>query len=190
MNIAVIGISTGGPAALREYFREMPSLDCCVLLVQHMPWFINESVRRSIAAQTPMDVRLARSGDRLEHGVVYVAPSEVHMGIQNNRRIQLLRGEKVNYVCPSADVTMKSLKKYNGDRFLAVVMTGLGRDGADGAAYLKTLGATVLAQDEASSTIYGMPKATAETGCVDHQGTPSRLRGKTIELFSAIARAT
>jgi two-component system chemotaxis response regulator CheB len=184
MNITAIGVSTGGPGALRELFASLPRLETCVLLVQHMPRFINASVCRSIQALTDMEVVLGDDGVPLAHGRIIVAPSECHMCVLDNRRIRLEHSEKVNYVCPAADKTMMSLRAKRNDHFVGIIMTGLGRDGADGIRHIKTIGGLTLAQDEQTSTIYGMPKAAVETGCVDYEGSPTAMHLKLVELFA------
>jgi two-component system chemotaxis response regulator CheB len=176
MQIIAIAVSTGGPGALREFFHRLGRLDACILLVQHMPRFINQSICRTLDAATAMDVRLAEPDDTLEPGRVLVAPSDVHMGVQDNRRIRLQPGPKVNYVRPAADVMFHSLIARGGDELIAVVMTGLGRDGAAGLAHVKQIGGVTYAQDEATSTIYGMPGSAVATGQVDYEGTPGAIR--------------
>jgi two-component system chemotaxis response regulator CheB len=102
--------------------------------------------------------------------------------------VRLRPGEKVNYVCPAIDVTMQSLQTKPGDTFVGVVLTGLGRDGAEGIRHIKSLGGLTLAQDEATSTIFGMPRAAMETGCVDYEGTPGAIQQKLIDLFAGAGR--
>jgi two-component system chemotaxis response regulator CheB len=186
MNIVVIGISTGGPRALRELFCELPVLNACILLVQHMPRFINHSVCKTVQEGTRMRVSLAEEGRAMQAGEVLLAPSEVHMPVENNRRVRLLNTRKVNYVCPAVDVTMKTLKKNVSDRYVGVVMTGLGRDGADGICHIKQLGGLTLVQNEVTSTIFGMPKAAIATGCVDYEGCPTAIRQKLIDTVGLL----
>lgn len=181
MNITILGISTGGPKTLQHVFRGLPRLNTCLILVQHMPRFINQSVVHTLGAGTDMDVQLADTGTTLRHGTVYVAPSDFHTVLVGNARLRLVDGEKVNYVRPSIDVTMRSLTAAGGPSLLGIVMTGLGRDGAAGLSHMKSLGATALAQDEASSVIFGMPAAAIETGCVDSVLPPSGIRRMLIE---------
>lgn len=190
MNIVVIGISTGGPRALREVFCNLPRLNACVLLVQHMPRFINASVCRTLRDGTSMEVRLAGPGDALQPGRVLLAPSEVHLVVDRNRHIRLVDGPKVNYVCPAIDVTMRSLQPLPGDRFVGVIMTGLGRDGARGLKHMKQeLAALTLIQDEATSTIFGMPASALATGAVDYEGSPAAIRNKLIETLGEVSSA-
>ena len=132
MNIVVLGISTGGPNTLRSMFRGLERLDAAMVLVQHMPKFVNAPLSRSLDELTDMDVVVAQHDQTLQHGWVYVAPSESHTRLRDNRTMQLWHGPKVNFVQPSADVTMQSLQASAIDRLVAVVMTGMGADGAIG----------------------------------------------------------
>ena len=183
MNIVIIGISTGGPKTLRLVFNDLPPLRAAVLLVQHMPRFINDSFCRTLGRGTSMPVELARAHQEIAPGRVLVAPSETHLSLSGNRLVSLSGGEKVNFVCPAVDVTMESLQHRPGDRLVGVVMTGLGRDGANGIAHLKQEGGQTVAQDEASSVIWGMPKAAIDTGCVDHVLSPAMIRRFLVEHF-------
>ncbi len=189
-NLIVIGSSTGGPKILRRLFAGMPPLQAAVVLVQHMPAFVNDSLRRTIAGQTEMDVAIATSGMRLETGRVYVAPSDIHLSLRNNRSILLNQGEKVNFVRPAVDVTMQSIRK-DQSRLFGVILTGMGKDGAEGIRYMKSIGATTFAQDRETSVIYGMPKAAVETGCVDHVHNPEGIRDALIKFVGrGVAAAT
>jgi two-component system chemotaxis response regulator CheB len=181
-HIIVIGASAGGPRILKTIFTSLPKLKASVIVVQHMPKFINDSLRESLASSTQMKVHIAKNGDSLEDGKVYIAPSEVHLKMIGNKTIRLFGGEKVNYVCPSADVAMQSLVMEFGASFTGVVVSGMGRDGADGIAHIKKIGGVTIAQDEKTSSIFGMPKEAIDTGCVDFVLTPDEIRAKLIEL--------
>lgn len=161
---------------LRKFFAGMPLLDGSIVLVQHMPRFINKSVRKTLDGLTEMDVRIACHEERLEHGKIYIAPSEVHLELINNQIIQLINSPKVCYVRPSVDVTMKSVKKKPQDSIIGIIMTGMGRDGKEGICHIKSVGGTTFAQDEKSSVIWGMPKAAISTGCVDNVLSPEGIR--------------
>jgi two-component system chemotaxis response regulator CheB len=180
--IIVIGASAGGPRALKWIFTDLPALNASVIVVQHMPKFINDSLRDSLSSVTAMRVTIARDGDLLENGRVYIAPSEVHLNVEDNRIVRLAPGEKVNYVCPSVDVTMKSLTWDLGVFFAGVVVTGMGKDGAEGMKHIKKLGGATIAQDEKTSSIFGMPKEAIQTGSVDFVLAPDAIREKLIEL--------
>ncbi len=180
-NLIVMGISTGGPKTLRRVFSSLPRLNAALVLVQHMPKFINESVCRTLNSQTEMDVHLVQDKMALAEGNVYLAPSELHTELSNNARLRLVSGPKVCYVCPSVDVTMKSVNPVSG-KLIGVIMTGMGRDGADGIRKLKSIGARTIAQDEQSSIIWGMPSAAIETGTIDEVLNPEQIREKLISL--------
>ncbi|MDD5092895.1 MAG: CheB methylesterase domain-containing protein [Dehalococcoidia bacterium] len=181
-NIIIIGSSSGGPLTLRRVLAKLPVLDASILIVQHMPKFINDTIRESLSRMTDMRVRLAEDRAMLEDGKVFVAPSEVHMEIEDNRRIRLRQSERVNFVCPSIDVTMQSIRHEPGLSTVGVILTGIGRDGAQGISHIKCLGGTTIAQDSRTCVVYGMPKAAVETGNVDFVLTPEEIREKLIEL--------
>ncbi len=171
LNLVLLGISTGGPKTLRKLVPNLGRLNAAVVLVQHMPKFINQSVCKTLAESSEMDVYLARDGQKIQTGGFYVAPSEVHLSLSANNSIQLQGGPKVCFVCPSVDVMMKSVTRSSG-KILGVVMTGMGKDGAEGLAHLKSIGAETIAQDEQSSVIWGMPGAAVEMGVADHVLAP------------------
>ncbi len=185
-NIVVIGASTGGPETLHKLLAELPVLDASILIVQHMPIYVNESVREEISSAANMEVRLAQDGDELQNGLIHLAPSLIHMEIMDNAEIKLVEGEKVNYVCPSIDVTMKSLKPIPSINTIGVLLTGMGEDGAKGISYIKReLGGKTIAQDRLTCVIYGMPRAAAETGDVDFVLPLEKIPGKIIELVNS-----
>lgn len=187
MNLVLIGASTGGPKTLQSLFEFFPRLDAAVILVQHMPRFLNESLRRVLAERTLMDVCLAEKGQTLEHGVVYLAPSEVHLTLENNRRIDLARGEKVNHVCPSIDVAMLSLCPREEDAFVGVILTGMACDGVEGIRHIKQLGGQVFVQNRLTAAVYTLPHAALATGLVDFEGSPKAIREKLVERFGCIS---
>ncbi len=185
-NIVIIGASTGGPEALRKLIAKLPVLDASILIVQHMPIVVNESVREEIATEANMEVRLAQDGDQLQNELIYLAPSLVHMEVVNNLDIKLVEGEKVNFVCPAIDVTMKSLKSSRSINFIGVVLTGTGADGAQGISHIKKgLRGYTIAQDESTCVIYGMPRAATETGDVDFILPLEKIPGRIVRLVNS-----
>jgi two-component system chemotaxis response regulator CheB len=187
-NIVIIGSSAGGPRILKELFKDLPLLKGSIIVVQHMPKFVNESLTGSLDHLTAMSVRLAQNGDKLQSGTVYIAPSEVHLELVNNNEIKLFQGEKINYVCPSVDVTMKSIINEMNIQVIGVVLTGMGRDGADGIGHIKQNQGITIAQDEKSSIIFGMPKEAIQTGKVDWILNPDQIKFKLIELLGTIEK--
>lgn len=185
-NIVIIGSSAGGPRILKRLFTGMPFLNGCILVVQHMPKFVNDSLSGVLDDCTEMKVRIAKDGDKLERGHIYVAPSEIHLELVNNRTIRLCEGEKVNFVCPSVDVTMRSVKKTPGALLIGIILTGMGKDGAEGIRHIKEMEGITIAQDEETSVIFGMPREATETGAVDFVINPDEMREKLVELLGVL----
>jgi len=185
-NIIVIGASAGGPRILKELFAGMPPLNASIVIVQHMPKFVNESLCESLSRCTEMRVSVAQNGEQLERKKVYVAPSEVHLTLVDNQKVWLFNGERVNFACPSIDVAMSSLQKILGIGVVGVILTGMGKDGADGIRHIKKIGGTTIAQDEKTSIIYGMPKEACETGAIDFVLSPKLIMNKLIELVGVV----
>ena len=178
--IVIIGISTGGPKTLRSFFQGMPRIAASILVVRHMPRFVNDSVRQTLEEMTDMDVRIAAEGDVIQPGTVYLAPSEVHMKLVANHTVHLDDSPRVCYVRPAVDVTMQSVQPKAGDSVIGVVMTGMGSDGAQGVRHVRAIGGVTVAQDQATSVVWGMPKAAIDTGCVDHVLSPDAIRQRLV----------
>ncbi len=188
--LILIAVSTGGPVALKQLFTGMPRLDASIVVVQHMPKYINQRVTQKLGTLTDMDVVLAEHNSQLQHGVVYIAPSEIHLELIGNRRIQLKEGPKVCYVCPAADVMMKSVRQKDKHWLAAVVLTGMGVDGTQGLRHIKQIGGATFAQNEESCAIFGMPKSAIATGAVDTIGTPEIIQRKLTTLTGTQSRST
>lgn len=164
----VIATSTGGPAALLNLVPQVPQgLPASVLIVQHMSRPYTSQLAKELAVRSSVTVKEAAEGERLERGVVYVSPGSQNVVISAAGRVVLRPATRVDGECPSANVAMTSVAQHSGSMALGVVLTGMGRDGAAGAEAIKRAGGVVIAQDEASSLVYGMPRAAVETGCVD-----------------------
>ncbi len=185
-NIIIIGVSTGGPKILGRLFSDMPRLNAGVILVQHMPRFINDSLKNTLSMHTDMTLKIAEDSDSIEVGNAYIAPSEIHLELEKNRTIRLCEGEKVNSVRPSIDVAMKSVIKIPKKTIAGVLLTGMGKDGAEGISHIKKIDGITITEDEDSCVIYAMPKAAIATGDVDFIMTPEEIRDKLIELVGVI----
>ncbi|MDD2366462.1 MAG: CheB methylesterase domain-containing protein [Desulfuromonadaceae bacterium] len=184
-NIVVIGVSTGGPIALRRLFSELPLLDAAIVIVLHIPPGMDYKIASGLDSVASMPIALAGDGEYLRSGRVYLAPGGFHLTLEGNSRIILKEGARVNFVLPSADVAMKSLlKPLKKAKIIGVVMTGMGKDGAEGVQYIKSIGGSTIAQDAESSAIYGMPKAAFETGAIDYVLPLNKIGRKIIELLS------
>nr|HEX4315923.1 chemotaxis response regulator protein-glutamate methylesterase [Kofleriaceae bacterium] len=166
--IAVIAVSTGGPAALSEVIPALPAdLRCAVIVVQHMPAHFTAALAERLDAASAVRVREAQPGDRPLPGVVLIAPGDHHLELDDHGMVLLTDGPLVNGCRPAADVTMQAAARVYGRRTVGVVMTGMGRDGTAGALAIKAAEGRVCAQDQLSSVIYGMPKSAQDAGAVD-----------------------
>lgn len=184
-NIVMIGVSTGGPIALKRLFAELPPLDAAFVIVLHIPPGMDYKIARGLGAVASMPVALAEDGEYLRSGQIYLAPGGFHLKLEGNNRIILEEGERVNFVQPSVDVAMKSLlRPLKQRRIIGVIMTGMGKDGAEGIRHIKALGGVTIAQDQESSAIYGMPKAAWETGAVDFMAPPHKIGKQLVELLN------
>jgi two-component system chemotaxis response regulator CheB len=132
---------------------------------------------------TQMKVKIAEHGEFIHSGVVYVAPSGIHMTLTQNLRIHLEGTDKVNFVCPAVDVTMESIKAQSHIKLIGIILTGMGKDGAKGIAYMKSINAITIAQDKETSIIYGMPQEAAQTGKIDYILSTNGIKNKLIELI-------
>lgn len=166
--LVTIGTSTGGPVALQKVLTQLPSnFPAPLLLVQHMPAAFTKAFADRLDKLCRISVREAQDGDSLRPGVALLAPGGKQMMVDGRGMVRILPGdERLNYK-PSVDITFGSAAKAFQDKVLAIVLTGMGADGREGARMLKQAGSSVWAQDEASSVIYGMPMAIAKANLAD-----------------------
>lgn len=184
-NLVVIGVSTGGPIALRQLFSRLPVVNAAFVVVLHISPGMDYKIASGLDAVSAMPVSLARDGEHIRPGQVYLAPGGFHLTLEGNSKIVLQEGPRVNYVQPSADVTMKSLHRpLRKAKLIGVVMTGMGKDGAEGIRHIKSLGGTTFSQDRESSAIYGMPQAALQTGAVDYEFPPHRIADRIVEILT------
>ena len=171
IDVVVIGISTGGPNALREVFKGLSAnLPVPILVVQHMPAGFTTEFAQSLDRVSPLMVKEAADGDLLKPGRVFIAPGDYHLCVIRKRLadvIELSHGEPVNGHRPSADVMFSSALQIYGKRMLAVIMTGMGKDGANGIGDIYHAGGMTIAQDSETSVVYGMPRVAFENGVID-----------------------
>jgi two-component system chemotaxis response regulator CheB len=181
----MIGVSTGGPMALKRLFTDLPPLDAAFVVVLHIPPGMDYKIGKGLNGVASMPVSLAEDGEYLRKGHIYLAPGGFHLKLEGNSRIILEIGARVNFVQPSVDVAMKSLlKPLKRGRIIGVILTGMGKDGAAGIGHVKGIGGITIAQDEDSSAIYGMPKAAVETGQVDFILSPQNIGKKLVALLN------
>jgi two-component system, chemotaxis family, protein-glutamate methylesterase/glutaminase len=165
--VIAIGASTGGTVALRQMVSAFPANMPGTVIVQHMPPVFTRLFAESLDNTSQVEVSEARDGDRIITGRVLVAPGDSHLEVERSGGTYLVRlrdGEKVNGHRPSVDVLFNSVARSVGPNAVAAILTGMGRDGADGMLALRQAGARTFAQDEASSVVFGMPRAAYECG--------------------------
>jgi two-component system chemotaxis response regulator CheB len=164
----VIGASTGGPKALYKVITALPeTIGVPIFVVQHMPTGFTKAFADRLNLNSKLKVVEAMQGDVVSKNVVYIAPGGYHMEIGSNKRINLNTEPTLWGVRPAVDKLFISATRVYGAKLLSVVLTGMGRDGADGTAAIKDNGGITMAEDASTCIIYGMPKAAFETGKVD-----------------------
>ena len=169
--VVAIGTSTGGPPALQKVLPRIPAdFPVGILIVQHMPPTFTKSLADRLNGQSAIHVKEAEEGDRVEPGVALLAPGDRHMIAQGRsgiRRIHLSEKPDDTLHRPSVDVMTLAVAEAYGGKSLGVILTGMGHDGLEGMGKMKQKGATILAQDEASCVVYGMPRSVVEAGLAD-----------------------
>lgn len=165
VRMVAVAASTGGPGALAELFSRLPALRVPVVVVQHMPAGFTQSLARRLSEVGPTSVREAEDGQRPEPGVAYVAPGGKQLDLHDGR--WAVRDPRPGDVLkPCADVTFAAVAEAFSP-VLAVVLTGMGKDGLEGCRRIKRAGGQVIAQNEATCVVYGMPRAVVEAGVAD-----------------------
>jgi len=166
--LLAIASSTGGPVALQAVLTQLPAqFPVPILLVQHMPSAFTKAFAERLNRLCNIGVKEAQNGDIIKPGQAYLAPGGMQMLLERGNRLKVIPGpDNLNYK-PSADVTYATIAKHQEGNTLALVLTGMGADGCDGAKLLNAKGATIWAQDEVSSVVYGMPQAVKRAGLTD-----------------------
>ncbi len=168
IDMVAIGISTGGPNALDVVIPALPTdFPVPVLIVQHMPSIFTRHLAERLSSRSAVSVREATDGEQVQPGAVRIAPGDWHMVVERecgSGKIRLHRGDLENSCRPSADVLFRSVAAVHGSNALAVIMTGMGQDGLDGCRQIRDAGGTILAQDEATSVVWGMPGSVIRAG--------------------------
>jgi two-component system, chemotaxis family, protein-glutamate methylesterase/glutaminase len=166
--LVVIGSSTGGPRALATVVPALPrDGKSAYVIVQHMPAGFTKSLAERLHSTSQLDVREAAAGDRLAVDTALVAPGDHHLRLSASGAVELDEGPRVHGVRPSVDVCLESVAEHFGGRSVVAVLTGMGCDGASGAARVHAAGGYVLAEDESTCVVWGMPRAVVERGAAD-----------------------
>lgn len=171
VEVLAIGCSTGGPTALAEILPSLPAtLPVPVVIVQHMPPLFTRFLAERLDSLSALEVREATTGTRLQPGKIWIAPGDYHMAIRRggtDRFVELNQDPPENSCRPAVDVLFRSVADAYGTGALAVVLTGMGNDGARGAAHIRDAGGEVIVQDKDSSVVWGMPGAVVQAGVAD-----------------------
>ncbi|MFW5807584.1 MAG: protein-glutamate methylesterase/protein-glutamine glutaminase [Spirochaetota bacterium] len=169
-SIVCIGTSTGGPSALMRVFQSFPGdFTLPVLVVQHMPEGFTKAFAERLNSFSALNVKEAEDGDKIEKGCAYIAPGHSHMVLEKRMGqdyVSLHKGEKVSGHRPSIDELFLSVNRYYSSEVIAVIMTGMGRDGASGITAIGKSGGYTIAQDESTSVVFGMNRVAIELGAI------------------------
>ncbi|MFZ0036455.1 MAG: chemotaxis response regulator protein-glutamate methylesterase [Candidatus Acidiferrales bacterium] len=164
----VVAASTGGPATVLSMIPRLPKdLPAAVVLVQHMPAAFTSQFTVQLADASRLRVKEAAASEVIQPGIVYVCPGSHHLRFAGGGRITLDGGDRISGYRPCADVALETAADYLGPMTVGVILTGMGNDGAKGVKAVKLAGGYVIAQDEATSVIFGMPAEAIKTGVVD-----------------------
>lgn len=182
----VIGSSTGGPRSLDQIIPALPKdFPAPIFLVQHMPPMFTKSLAMRLNSLSNVQVKEAEDNEVVKKGVVYVAPGDYHMGVKSDGgviKIFLDKSDKINNVRPAVDFTLMKVAEIYKANTIGVILTGMGRDGAKGAFKVKYYSGKVIAEDESTCVVYGMPKAVVEEGYADFVLPAHKIAEKLVEI--------
>lgn len=186
--LVVIGASTGGPKAVLDVMQALPAgLPAAFLIVQHMPKGFTLSFAERISWQSKIKTKEAEDGDIVLADKAYVAPAGYHMLLEkqgDRLKVRLNQDALVNYVRPSVDVTLNSAVKLFGKNTVGVILSGMGKDGLEGCRKIKEKGGVVIAQDEETSVVWGMPKSVSDAGLADMVLPVAEIAGQIVKEIS------
>jgi two-component system chemotaxis response regulator CheB len=186
-SVVCIGASTGGTEALRVLLESLPPDSPGMVIVQHMPEKFTASFAKRLDGLCAVEVKEAEDGDTVRRGRVLIAPGNKHTLLERSGAryyVTVKDGPLVSRHRPSVDVLFRSATRSAGSNAVGVIMTGMGDDGARGMAEMKQAGAFTLAQDEATSVVFGMPKEAIALGCVDRVVSLQNLAGEVLRAAS------
>ena len=184
--LIIIGASTGGTTAIQDFLEKMPSYCPGIVIVQHMPELFTRSFADRLNAICSITVKEGAQGDIITPGKAIIAPGNKHMMIRKNGTqycVEINEGPLVNRHRPSVDVLFRSAAKYAGQNAVGIIMTGMGDDGARGLLEMKQAGAYTIAQDEATSVVFGMPKAAINLDASSIVLPLDKIPGHVCQLF-------
>ena len=190
--LIAIGASTGGPQAIEALLTRMPVDVPPIVIVQHMPALFTRTFAARLDSVCDIRVTEAAGGEVLENGTAYIAPGDRHMMIERQGvqlSIRLSDGPAVHHQRPAVDVLFHSIARYQGMHAVALLLTGMGHDGADGMLALRKAGAETIAEDEQSCVVFGMPREAIQRHAAVHVATLLRMPSLIPECFARLAKA-
>lgn len=188
--VVAIGSSTGGTEAIRYILPTLPANFPGIVIAQHMPANFTKSFAENLNTLCALEVREAVDNDTIRPGLALIAPGNFHMIARRSGAryyVNIQQGPMVHHQRPAVDVLFNSVAKYVGHNAIGVILTGMGKDGAEGLLRMKNAGAKTIGQDEKSCVVYGMPKAAYECGAVDHVKSLEMIPGFLIHLLNSIS---
>lgn len=187
IDAVVIGASTGGPKALQQVLTKLPAnLNVPVFVVQHMPEGFTKVFAERLNKVCNLNVTEAEDGMSINRNTIYIAKGGSHMIIDSSIRVSLNKEPSIWGVRPAVDKLFESASKVYGGNLLSVVLTGMGKDGAEGSKRIKDCGGITISEDKSTCTIYGMPKAAYETGKIDLVLPLDQICNKITEIVKGI----
>lgn len=183
--LIAVGASTGGAEAIESVLTELPAMMPPIVISQHMPPKFTKSFADRLNAVCRISVKEAEDGESVIPGQAYIAPGGYHMSVRaRGGRYVIVCDENISGtpICPNIDMLFYSIAAGRIDRAAGVLLTGMGRDGADGLKKMRNAGCLTIGQDERTSVVYGMPKAAYESGAVEVQLPLNRIAGKLVEF--------
>ncbi len=190
--VVAIGASTGGTVAVERILRALPPDAPGILITQHMPELFTRYFATRLGQTSKLDAREAEGGESVLPGVVLVAPGNKHLLLRRSGAryvVEVKDGPRVNRHRPSVDVMFRSVARAAGANAVGVLLTGMGGDGAQGLLAMREAGARTVAQDEATSVVFGMPKAAIDLGAADHVLPLDRIAGEILRAADEPARS-
>ncbi len=176
--VVIIGSSTGGPRALNALIPEIPAnFPAAIMIVQHMPAGFTRSLADRLDSLSSIKVKEAEPGDRLEVGRALLAPGGFHLTFDRNGQVALNQNPPVHGVRPAIDVTMASLVSHYGKSLIGVILTGMGSDGTTGSQLIHEAGGQIIAEDESTCVVWGMPRSVFESGVADEVAPLHKIAG-------------
>ena len=187
--VVAIGASTGGTEAILDVIKHFKKDIPGTLIVQHMPPGFTAMYAERLNNHCEVVVKEAKSGDRVVPGQVLIAPGDAHMRlvkVGGIYQVECKPGPKVSGHCPSVDVLFESVAAVAKDRAVGIILTGMGKDGADGLLAMRKAGARTIGQDETSCVVYGMPKVAYDIGAVEWQGDLHQIAQKAYNMLDGM----